>query len=251
MDAAAFARCLARIRRRVRRLDAPVMRLTVLRGRDPFRIAVGTILSARTRDDTLAPVLEALFHEVRSPADLRTMSAARLRRLIRPTGFYRTKARALRAFAAALLERHGGRVPDTLPELLALRGVGPKVAAIILVDAFGQDAVSVDTHVHRICNRLGLVRTRTPAETHAALTRRLPRRLWRHVNLNLVALGQTTCQPRRPACPRCPVDALCEKVGVRPATDRGGAAYAGRVPSASRSSAMRAANDGRAWTPAT
>jgi endonuclease-3 len=214
MDVAAFERCLRRIRRRVPRLDAPVMRLTALRGADPFRIAVGTILSARTRDDTLAGVLERLFALVRTPRDLLDLPPRRLERLLRPTGFFRTKARALRSFAAALLERHGGRVPETMEELLALRGVGIKVAAIILVDAFGRDAISVDTHVHRICNRLGLVRTRTPEQTCAALYRLLPRRLWRHVNANLVALGQTVCQPRRPRCERCPAEPLCPRVGV-------------------------------------
>jgi endonuclease-3 len=220
VDVTTFAACLRRVRRRVPHLDAPVTRLTALRGGDPFRIAVGTILSARTRDDTLARVLPPLFEVVRGPQDLVAMHPRRLETLLRSTGFYRTKARALRRFARALLERHGGRVPDTLPELLGLHGVGIKVAAIILVDAFGRDALSVDTHVHRICNRWGIVRTRTPEATCAALQRRLPRRLWRHVNVNLVALGQTICGPRRPRCEVCPVEASCGRVGVRTRASR-------------------------------
>jgi endonuclease-3 len=218
MDAPTFAVCLGRIRRRVRSLDAPVTRLTALRGRDPFRIAVGTILSARTRDDTLAGVLERLFEVVRTPRDILDVPPRRLEAMLRPTGFFRTKARALTGFARALLERHGGAVPATREELLELPGIGIKVAAVILVDAFGKSAISVDTHVHRITNRLGLVRTASPEETSTALHRLLPRRLWRHVNLNLVALGQTICQPRRPRCSACPVEALCAKRGVRAAT---------------------------------
>jgi len=209
-----FETCLRRIRRHVLALDAPVMRLMAIRGADPFLIAVGTVLSARTRDDTLAPFLAQFFRVVRTPEDVLAIPPRRLERLLRPTGFYRTKARALRGLAQALIERHRGRVPQTMDELLALPGVGIKVAAIIMVEAFGKDAISVDTHVHRICNRLGLVRTRAPEKTSEALYRLLPRRLWRHVNVNLVALGQTICQPRRPRCERCPIDTLCPKIGV-------------------------------------
>lgn len=214
VDVRTFEACFRRIRRRVPSLDAPVMRLLAVRGTDPFLIAVGTVLSARTRDDTLAPFLARFFRIVRTPKDLLAMPPRRLERLLRPTGFYRTKARALRGLARALLDRHGGRVPDTMDELLALPGVGVKVAAIIMVEAFGTDAISVDTHVHRICNRLGLVRTRVPEKTCEALYRLLPRRLWRHVNVNLVALGQTICQPRRPRCEVCPIDDRCPKIGA-------------------------------------
>jgi endonuclease III len=226
MDAATFARCIARIRRRVPEWDAPVSRLTALRGSDPFRIAVGTILSARTRDDILAKVLERLWPLVRAPEDVLALPLRRLETILRPTGFYRTKARALKGFARTVIERHGGRVPDSMEELVELPGVGIKVAAIVFVDAFGKSAISVDTHVHRIANRLGVVDTATPEKTCRALTALLPRRLWRHVNANLVALGQTICLPRRPHCERCPVEALCEKRGVdvqlSPASRRGG-----------------------------
>ena len=214
MDLRTFETCFRRIRRHVPRLDAPVMRLMAVRGADPFLIAVGTVLSARTRDDTLAPFLERFFRVVRTPDDVLAIPLRRLERLLRPTGFFRMKARAVRGLARALKDHHGGRVPQTMDELLALPGVGIKVAAIIMVEAFGKDAISVDTHVHRICNRLGLVRTRAPEKTCEALYRLLPRRLWRHGNVNLVALGQTICQPRRPHCERCPVDALCPKIGV-------------------------------------
>jgi endonuclease-3 len=125
------------------------------------------------------------------------------------------KARALRRFARMLIDRHRGRVPDTMEELLALPGIGIKVAAIILVNALGKGAISVDTHVHRISHRLGVVDTTTPERTSAVLHELLPRRLWRHVNFNLVALGQTICDPIRPRCGACPLEALCPKHGVR------------------------------------
>jgi endonuclease-3 len=112
------------------------------------------------------------------------------------------------------VERHHGQLPDTLEELLELPGIGIKVAGIVLVDAFGKSAVSVDTHVHRIVNRLGLVRTSTPEKTSAALHRLLPQRTWRHVNVNLVALGQTICRPIHPHCEICPLDGLCPRLGV-------------------------------------
>jgi endonuclease-3 len=215
MTVETFALCLQRIRRHVPTLDAPVSRLKVLHGREPFRIAVGTILSARTRDATLIHVLGELFRVVRTPEDVLALPPRRLQAILRPIGFFRMKARTLRRFARMLVERHGGRVPDTMEELLALPGIGIKVAAIVLVDAFGKRAISVDTHVHRISNRMGLVRTTIPERTSAALHDLLPRRLWRHVNFNLVALGQTICDPLRPRCDACPVDALCPKHGVR------------------------------------
>jgi endonuclease-3 len=185
-----------------------------LRGSDPFRIAVGTVLSARTRDDRLLPVLRELFRRARGPQDILRISPAALRSMLRPLGFYRVKAATLRAFARDLLSRFGGRVPDTMGELLTLPGVGIKVAGIVLVDAFGRDAVSVDIHVHRILNRLGWVRTTSPEKTCEELLRTLPRRIWRHVNWNLVAFGQTLCLPRNPRCSVCPIAPDCPKIGV-------------------------------------
>jgi len=215
MDAVTFERCLRRIRSSVQTRDAAVKRLYVLGKRDPFRIAVRTLLSPRTRDATLVIVLERLFLVIHTPKDILKLSPRRLQSMLRPTGFFRMKARALRRFAAALIEQHDGHVPNTMDELLALPGVGPKIAGVIMTAAHGQDAIAVDTHVHRIVNRLGLARTLAPGKTAAVLYSRLPQRLWRHVNVNLVALGQTVCLPIRPQCARCPLDDLCPKIGVR------------------------------------
>ena len=214
MDPVTFERCLRRIRSSGQTRDAAVRRLYVLGQRNPFRIAVGTLLSPRTRDATLITVLERLFLVIRIPKDILKLPPKRLQSMLRPTGFFRMKALALRRFAAALVEQHDGRVPDTMNELLALPGVGPKIAGVIMTAAHGKDAIAVDTHVHRIVNRLGLARTLAPEKTAAALYSRLPQRLWRHVNVNLVALGQTVCLPIRPQCDRCPLDDLCPKIGV-------------------------------------
>ncbi len=216
MDVSTFLRCFARVRAHSRRADAPVKRIMSLRRSDPFRIAVGTVLSARTRDDRLLPVLRQLFQIARTPEDLLKISRPRLERLLRPLGFYRVKARTLRAFAQALRKDFHGRVPRTMDELLRLPGVGIKVAAIILIEAFGKNEISVDIHVHRIMNRLGVVQTSAPEKTCAELYRIMPRRVWRHLNWNLVAFGQTLCLPVRPRCGECPVADRCSRVGVRP-----------------------------------
>lgn len=181
----------------------------------PFQVLVGTLLSARTRDETTTKVVKRLFQVVHGPEDLVRLSEDEIAELIYPVGFYRTKARHLKQLGEVLLKAFGGRVPDTLEELTRLPGVGRKTANIVLVEAFDKPALSVDVHVHRIANRLGLVRTRTPEETEKALKALLPDpEEWKKVNLLFVALGQTICTPRNPQCHRCPVEDLCPKIGV-------------------------------------
>jgi endonuclease-3 len=216
MDVPTFLECFKKIRAHVRAVDAPVKRIMDVREADPFKVAVGTVLSARTRDDRLIHVLRELFREVRTPQDILDLPPARLRTLLRPLGFYRMKARILRGFAQTLLEDFGGRVPQTMKELLTLPGVGIKVAAIILIEAFGKNEISVDIHVHRIMNRLGVVQTKAPEKTCAELYRLMPRRVWRHLNWNLVAFGQTQCRPVRPRCGECPIRSFCPRLGLRP-----------------------------------
>jgi endonuclease-3 len=215
MDMPAFLSCFRRIRRAAASSDAPVKRIMAQRRSDPFRVAVGTVLSARTRDDRLIGVLEELFQKVHAPRDILDMPDPELRAMLRPLGFFRMKTRILKQFARRLLDDFGGRVPRTMDELLTLPGVGIKVAAIILIEAFGKNEISVDIHVHRIMNRLGVVRTPTPEKTCAELYRIMPRRVWKHLNWNLVAFGQTICLPVRPRCGSCPVRAECPRIGVR------------------------------------
>ena len=138
----------------------------------------------------------------------------KIARAIYPVGFYRTKARTILQLSRTLVERHGGAVPDTLDELLALNGVGRKTANLVLTLAFRKYGICVDTHVHRISNRWGYVRGRNPEETEMRLRERLPRRHWRSYNDLLVAFGQNLCHPTSPWCSRCPLERLCGRVGV-------------------------------------
>jgi len=191
--------------------------------RDPFRILVSAVLSTRTQDPVTAAATARLFREAANPRTLARLSPARIRKLIFPVGFYRTKAKLLPQLARMLValpdrgrsgQRSHGGVPRTMSELLELPGVGRKVANIVLSQGFGLPAIAVDTHVQRISNRLDLVRSSRPMDTERALMGILPRRCWRDWNHLLVALGQTICRPRRPLCPACPVSRLCPKRGV-------------------------------------
>jgi endonuclease-3 len=155
-----------------------------------------------------------LFALADTPAAMLRLSARRIERAIYPVGFYRTKARVIRRICRLLLERFGGRVPDDLDTLLTLPGVGRKTANLVVTLGYGKPGICVDTHVHRISNRLGYVRTRTPEETEAALRARLPARYWIGYNDLLVAFGQNVCTPVSPRCSTCPVRAWCRRVGV-------------------------------------
>ena len=175
---------------------------------------IACILSLRTQDTTTGPAAARLFAVASTPAAMLKLPASRIARLIYPVGFYRTKARVILGICRDLLERFQGRVPDTIDELLTLNGVGRKTANLVVTIGFGKPGICVDTHVHRISNRLGYVRTRTPAETEIALRARLPRRFWIGYNDLLVAFGQNVCTPISPWCSRCPVNALCRRVAV-------------------------------------
>ncbi len=175
----------------------------------PFQVLIGTILSQRTKDANTDRAALALFREFPDAASLAAAPLERVERLVRPTGFYRVKARAVRACAQELLERFGGEVPRSMEALLSLPSVGPKTANCVLVFGFGIPGVPVDTHVHRIANRLGIARTRSPEETEAALRRRVPERYWAPLNPLLVQHGQNVCRPRGPRCGACPLEDLC------------------------------------------
>ena len=180
----------------------------------PFAVLVSTMISLRTKDDVTAAASERLLARAGTPAQLACLSERTIARLIYPAGFYRTKARHLRQAGGLLVERHAGRVPDAMEDLLALPGVGRKTANLVRNLGFGLDGICVDTHVHRISTRLGWVRTRTPLETERALEAVLPRRYWIPVNGLLVAFGQRTCTPQSPWCSRCPIRKHCARIGV-------------------------------------
>jgi endonuclease-3 len=175
----------------------------------PFQVLVGTVLSQRTKDANTARASLALFAKYPDARSLAGAPREKIERLIRSTGFYRMKARAIRAISRQLLEEYGGEVPRHLDELLRLPSVGPKTANCVLVFGFGIPAIPVDTHVHRIANRLGAVRTRTPEESEQALRAVLPEPYWIPINPLLVQHGQNLCRPRNPRCDGCPIAPLC------------------------------------------
>jgi endonuclease III len=176
---------------------------------DPFQVLIGTVLSQRTRDEATDVASSRLFARYPDAPSLATAPPAEVGRLIRPVGFYRTKSRVLGAIARELLERHGGEVPRDYAELVALPGVGPKTANCVLVFGYGIPAIPVDTHVHRIANRLGVVRTRAPEATEERLRRVVAPSYWIPLNPLLVQHGQNLCRPLRPRCDVCPVADLC------------------------------------------
>jgi endonuclease-3 len=192
-------------------MDAPVK---LMPQKDPFRILVSAVLSTRTQDPVTAAASARLFSTASDPRALSRLDPARIRNLIYPVGFYRTKADLLPELARLLVERWCGDVPRTMTELLELPGVGRKVANIVLSHGYDLPAIAVDTHVQRISNRLDLVRTNRPEETELGLMAILPRRFWKDMNQLLVALGQTVCRPRQPLCSVCPLSRLCPKRGV-------------------------------------
>jgi endonuclease III len=177
-------------------------------------VLIACILSLRTQDTTTGPAAARLFAVADTPESMLRLRASHIARLIYPVGFYRTKAAVILGICRDLIERFGGRVPDTIDELLTLNGVGRKTANLVVTIGFNKPGICVDTHVHRISNRLGYVRTRTPEETEMALRATLPRRYWIGYNDLLVTFGQNVCAPISPRCSICPVSALCRRVGV-------------------------------------
>ena len=182
---------------------------------DSFETLISCLLSLRTKDETTHGASRRLFRLARTPRRMLRLPTATIERAIYPVGFYRTKARTIHSVCRTLLERYGGRVPDELEELLTIKGVGRKTANLVVTLAFGKDGICVDTHVHRISNRWGYVRTRTPEQTEMALRRILPRRYWQIYNDLLVTFGQNLCHPTSPWCSRCPLEPVCAKRGVR------------------------------------
>lgn len=182
--------------------------------RDPFKVLIATILSARTKDEVTVEAARRLFSKASTPHDMLKLSAEEISKLIYPVGFYRSKAKAILEVCRALVEEHGGKVPDSMEELLKLKGVGRKTANLVLSLGYGKPAICVDTHVHRITNRWGLVSTKTPEETERALMEKIPREHWSEVNRLLVVFGQRICRPARPLCGGCPIADICPKIGV-------------------------------------
>ena len=205
-----LVRRLERVRDGVR----PTTLAEVERKRDPFRLLVACVISLRTKDAVTAQASARLFSVAQTAQAVAALPEARIAKLIFPAGFYNTKARQIRAIARRVADEHGGAVPADREALLAFSGVGRKTANLVLGLGFGVPAICVDTHVHRISNRLGLVRTRTPEQTEYALEKVLPQRYWIDINDLLVTFGQQICHPTSPRCSSCPLAERCPRIGV-------------------------------------
>jgi endonuclease-3 len=213
---APVATVMRRLAKAIDGLDEPaVEKIAKDQQEDPFQVLIATMLSAQTRDTVTAAASARLFRVARTPRTMAKLPRAKIQKLIYPVSFYRHKAAHVKETCAQIMTRFGGRVPSTMEELLTLPGVGRKTANLVLILAHSsQENICVDTHVHRIANRLGWVKTRTPEQTEQALYRATARKWWPSINLYLVTWGQNVCRPVYPLCPRCVLADLCPRVGV-------------------------------------
>jgi endonuclease III len=204
------------IARSIEGMELPAIeKISESQAEDPFQILIGTLLSARTQDATTHAASTRLFKRARTARALARLPVAEIERLIFPVGFYRTKAKHVKACCEKLVADFGGRVPSTMEELVTLPGVGRKTANLVLILAFKSlRNICVDVHVHRISNRLGWVETKQPEETEQALYETIPPRWWPVVNLYLVTWGQNVCRPVRPRCEGCAVARDCQRIGL-------------------------------------
>jgi endonuclease-3 len=193
---------------------APIVTAVAIKGASPFEVLITTLLSLRTKDDVTAETAHRLLSVANTPDQIIALSEKEIARLIYPAGFYPTKAKRIKQISKIILDTYNGKVPDELDELLKLPGVGRKTANLVLVEGFKKHAICVDTHVHRISNRVGLVTTKTPDKTEFALRKTLPKKYWIQYNEILVAFGQTICRPISPKCSQCPVNTMCAKIDV-------------------------------------
>jgi endonuclease III len=182
--------------------------------KNPFFVLIATILSSRTKDQTTTTVCDKLFKKVKNFKDLEKIDVRKLESLLYPVGFYKTKTKNLKLLAKTIKEKEY-IIPQTIEELILLPGVGRKTANLVLSVAFKKEAICVDTHVHRIMNRIGYINTNSPFETEMTLREKLPLNLWNDTNYLFVILGQNICFPRKPNCSFCPINKYCKKIGVK------------------------------------
>jgi len=203
------------VSREIRRWQEPVVGVVARESnRDPFRILISCLLSLRTKDKTTSEASGRLFTLADTPTTLVNVPLRQIERAIFPVGFYRTKAKSIHQICRRLLDVYGGVVPDSIDELVTLSGVGRKTANLVVTVGYGKPGICVDIHVHRICNRWGYVKTKTPEETEQALRKKLPKQYWITFNDLLVPYGQNLCQPVSPFCSQCKLVEYCDRVGV-------------------------------------
>ena len=194
--------------------SAPVQELEKVRGKDPFKILLSTIISLRTKDEVTIEASKRLFKILSKPKDINKIKTNDIEKAIYPAGFYKNKSKQIEKISYTLLTQHDSTVPDNRDELIKFEGIGRKTANLILAEGYNQDTICVDTHVHRISNRIGFIKTHTPYETEIELEKILHTKLYKIYNKLLVGLGQTICKPISPKCSMCPIENLCQKEQV-------------------------------------
>lgn len=204
-----------RVRKAIQGERDPSVTAIARRTRSPFKVLVSTVISARTKDEVTGEASRRLFAQADTPERIAALTERRIAKLIFPAGFYKTKAKAIRALSKKLMNDFEGYVPDSIEELLTLPGVGRKTANLVITQGFGKPGICVDTHVHRVVNRLGAVKTKTPEETEFALRTVLPLKHWIEINDLLVTFGRTVCAPISPFCSICAVTKKCARTGVK------------------------------------
>ncbi|ACN99069.1 probable endonuclease III (DNA-(apurinic orapyrimidinic site) lyase) [Sulfurihydrogenibium azorense Az-Fu1] len=210
MDGKTFVEVLKILKKESKNWNAPVVAFMGRTENNPYKVLIATILSLRTKDQITALASDRLFKVADTPEKMVNLPAEEIEKLIYPVGFYKNKAKTIKEISKIILEKYAGKVPDNLEDLLSLKGVGRKTANLVLSEGYKKPAICVDVHVHRISNRLGVVKTKTPEETEFKLMEILPKKYWRDVNWVLVAFGQTICKPIKPMCDICPVKNFCE-----------------------------------------
>ena len=201
------------LRREAKKYEEPVV-TRVSRSRSPFQVLISCLLSLRTKDAVTSVASKRLFELARTPEEMMGLSKEIIIKAIYPVGFYRTKTANILNICKALVQKYDSKVPDELDELLKLKGVGRKTANLVITLGYGKLGICVDTHVHRVSNRLGYVKTKTPEETEFALRAKLPQKYWIIYNDLLVTHGQNICRPISPFCSICKIEKYCPKVGV-------------------------------------
>jgi endonuclease-3 len=202
------------LRREVPKWETPIVTLMAETYQSPFRVLISCILSLRTQDATTAKASHRLFALADSPETMLKLTAKKIEKLIYPVGFYRTKVKNILEICQTLIDRYAGQVPDSIDELLKFRGIGRKTANLVVTLGYRKAGICVDTHVHRISNRWGYVKTATPEKTEFALRDKLPKKYWIEFNDLLVSFGQHLCRPISPVCSQCPIARYCSRVGV-------------------------------------
>lgn len=202
------------LKKEINKYNPPIVTDVAERTRSPYQVLISCILSLRTKDSTTSAASKRLFEKAKTPEKMIKLSPEVIEKLIYPVGFYKNKSRNILGISNTLIKKYKSNVPNSIDELLKLKGVGRKTANLVVTLGYGKPGICVDTHVHHISNRLGYVNTKTPEQTEFALRKKLPEQYWIKYNDMLVTFGQNICRPISPLCTRCPIEKYCSRIGV-------------------------------------